>query len=145
MAVKPIPDGYHSVTPMFVVDGAGRLIDFLNQAFGAAERLRMPMPDGSVAHAELTLGDSVVMVADATPEWPAQGCSVHLYVEDVDATYNRALQAGATSTMEPEDRFYGDRAAAVRDPFGNSWSLATHIEDVPEDEMMRRMAALGQT
>jgi uncharacterized glyoxalase superfamily protein PhnB len=142
MAVKPIPDGYHSVTPMIVAEGAGKLIDFMKQAFGAEERLRMPMPDGSVAHAELTIGDSVVMVSDATPQWPAAGCSVHLYVEDVDAVYKRALEAGATSRMAPEDRFYGDRAAAVEDPSGNLWSLATHIEDVPEDEMMRRMATM---
>jgi PhnB protein len=142
MAVKPIPDGYHSVTPMIVAEGAGKLIDFMKQAFDAEERLRMPMPGGSVAHAELTIGDSVVMVSDATPQWPAVGCSVHLYVEDVDAVYKRALEAGATSRMAPEDRFYGDRAAAVEDPSGNLWSLATHIEDVAEDEMVRRMATM---
>jgi uncharacterized glyoxalase superfamily protein PhnB len=143
MAINAIPDGYHSVTPMLVVEGAGRLIDFLKQAFGAEQRFLMPMPDGSIGHAELTIGDSVVMVSDATPEWPAVSCSVHLYVQDVDTTHKRAIEAGATSKMEPEDRFYGDRAAAVQDPLGNLWSLATHIEDVSDEEMERRMAAMG--
>jgi PhnB protein len=128
---------------MLIADGAARVIEFLKQAFGAEQRFLMPLPDGSIAHSEFTIGDSVIMVADATPEWPAVGCSVHLYVEDVDAVYKRALEAGATSKMAPEDRFYGDRAAAVQDPAGNLWSLATHVEDVSDEEVERRMAAMG--
>jgi len=142
MPVKPIPDGYSSVTPSLLVDGAGKLIEFMQQAFAAKERLRIPMPDGSVAHAELTIGDSVVMVSDATAEYPAGQGFMHLYVEDVDNIYRKALAAGASSITEPADQFYGDRSAVVRDAFGNRWSLATHIEDVSDDEMQRRMAAM---
>jgi len=142
MPVKTPPDGYRSVTPMIIVEGAAGLIQFLESVFGAKERLRMPMPDGKVGHAELEIGDSVVMVADATPEFPAAGCSVHLYIPDVDAAYKKAVEAGATSTMEPADQFYGDRSAVVRDAYGNQWSLATHIEDVSHAETMRRMSAM---
>jgi uncharacterized glyoxalase superfamily protein PhnB len=143
MAVKPIPDGYHSLTPTIVVqDGATKLIDFLQEVFGARERLRMPLPDGRVGHSELEIGDSVVMVSDAVPEFGARSCAVHVYLEDVDAAYKRALDAGATSEMEPADQFYGDRSAAVVDSFGNHWLLATHIEDVSEEEAMSRLAAM---
>ena len=145
MAVKPIPDGYQTVTPYLIVEGADGLIRFLSAAFGARERMRMPIPDSeAIGHAEVTLGDSVIMLADATPEFPATRSQIHLYVEDVDKAFEAAIMAGATSQMAPEDRFYGDRAATVRDAFGNEWSLATHIEDVSEDEMMRRMAELGE-
>lgn len=140
MAVKPIPDDYHTLTPFLTVDGADKLIDFMKSAFGAEERLRMPMPDGKVAHAELTIGDSVVMVSDATPEFTPMPGSIHVYVEDCDAIYKKALAAGAKSTMEPADQFYGDRSANIVDPLGNRWSIATHIEDVGDDEMMKRMA-----
>jgi uncharacterized glyoxalase superfamily protein PhnB len=136
---KAIPDGYQRVTPVLVVDGASKLIDFITTAFGAQERMRMPMPDNKVGHCELELGESVIMVSDATPQSPVSNGHIHLYVEDVDDVYRKALQGGATSEMEPADMFYGDRSASVRDPFGNRWNLATHIEDVPEDEMMRRM------
>ena len=143
MSVKAIPDGYSSVTPFLTVDGAARLIDFMQTAFGAEERMRMPMPDGSVAHAELTVGDSVIMVADATPEFPAMPGSIHLYVQDCDATYGKALAAGAQSHMEPADQFYGDRSANIVDSLGNRWSIATHIEDVSEEDMMKRMAEMA--
>ena len=143
MAVKPIPDGYPRVTPVLVVEGAGKLLDFMKAAFGAQERMRMPTPDGKVAHAEVSIGDSVIMVADATPQFaPAQG-NIHLYVEGVDDVFKRALAAGAKSEMEPADQFYGDRSGSVRDQFGNLWSIATHIEDVSDEEMMKRMAAMG--
>lgn len=143
MAVKAIPDDYHAVTPFLTVQGAGKLIDFMKSAFGAEERMCMPMPDGTVAHAELTIGDSVVMVSDATPEFPAMPGSIHLYVEDCDATYKQALAAGAKSHMEPKDQFYGDRSANITDPAGNRWSIATHIEDVGEEDMMKRMAEMA--
>ncbi len=143
MAVKAIPDDYHAVTPFLTVDGAGKLIDFMKAAFGAEERMRMPMPDGTVAHAELTIGDSVIMVSDATPEFPAMPGSIHLYVENCDATYKKAVAAGANSQMEPKDQFYGDRSANVTDPAGNRWSIATHIEDVGEEDMMKRMSEMA--
>src|SRR5687767_7214000 len=101
MAAKAIPEGYHSVTPMLIVDGAAKAIDFMKEVFGAEERLRMPMPDGKVGHAELVIGDAVVMISDQTPQYPAGQASVHVYVEDVDATYRKALAAGAKSEMEP--------------------------------------------
>jgi PhnB protein len=142
MPVKPIPDGYHSVTPMLIVNGAARVIDFMKAAFGAEERMLMPMPDGRVAHAELMVGDSCVMLSDGSPEWPPIGGAIHLYVEDVDATYRRALAAGATSRSEPQDQFYGDRSASVVDPAGIVWSIATHVEDVSDEEIMKRMQAM---
>ncbi|HKD66984.1 MAG TPA: VOC family protein [Candidatus Binataceae bacterium] len=141
MAVKAIPDGYHSVTPYLVVNGAAKLMDFLKQAFGAREMVRMPGPDGKIGHAELTIGDSPVMMADATTEYSAVHSVLHLYVEDTDATYRQALAAGAVSLMEPADQFYGDRRADVRDPAGNRWSIGTHKEDVSPEEMRRRVEA----
>ncbi|MHB8508088.1 MAG: VOC family protein [Candidatus Dormibacteria bacterium] len=144
MAVKPIPDGYSSVTPYLVVDGAAKLIDFLKQAFGAEARGGvMSSPDGTVGHAEMHIGDSLVMLADATAQSPAVKAMLHLYVEDCDATYQRAVDAGATSVRELKDEFYGDRAGSVRDPFGNQWYVATHKEDVSEEEMGRRMRELA--
>jgi PhnB protein len=138
MAVKPIPDGYHSVTPYLTVPGADKLLDFLKQGFAAEERVRMQRPDGSIGHAEVRIGDSVVMIGDASEEWTATTAAIHLYVEDCDATYEQALGAGGTSLREPTNEFYGDRMSGVRDPAGNSWWIATHVEDVPEDEMARR-------
>ncbi len=143
MAVKKQPEGYHSVTPYIVVDGAEKLISFMTQAFGAKERMRMPGPGGKLMHAEVEIGDSTVMLSDVMPENPATPGMIHLYVDEVDATYKKAMAAGAKSGRAPEDRFYGDRAADVRDAFGNRWSLATHIEDVSEEEMGKRMAAMA--
>jgi PhnB protein len=143
MPVKPVPDDYRKVTPMLVVDDATRLIDFIKKAFGAEERLRIPMPDNKIGHCELTLGDSVIMVADGSPQFPAVGKGdLHLFVEDCDATYRTAVAAGGVSEMEPADQFYGDRSAVVRDPLGNRWSIATHVEDVSTEETMRRMSAM---
>ncbi len=141
MPVKPIPDGYHTVTPYLVVEGAAKLIDFMKQAFGAEERGRMGPPGGPVMHAEVHIGDSVIMLADAGGENPPIPAMIHLYVEDADATYQRALQAGATSLREPADQFYGDRSGGVRDAFGNQWWVATHVEDVSPEEMEKRAAA----
>jgi len=140
MPVKPIPDGYHSVTPELNVSGAAKLIDFMKQAFGAEEVMRMPGPGGALMHAEVKIGDSMVMTSDALREAPMPG-SVFLYVNDVDAVYKRALQAGATSIMEPADMFWGDRFARVKDAFGNRWGIATHKEDVPPSEMPKRAEA----
>lgn len=144
MAVKPIPEGYQRLTPMLVVNDAHRQIDFIKRAFGAEERMLVPMPGNKVAHSELVLGDSLVMVSDATPQFVAGGASdLFMYVENVDEVYKRALAAGATSEMEPADMFYGDRTANVRDPLGNRWSLSTHVDDVSEEEMTRRMKSMG--
>lgn len=138
MAVKAKPDGYHSITPYLVVDGAARLIDFLVQAFDAEERERFAAPGNRVGHAELRIGDSVVMLGDARPEHPAMQAMLYLYVDDVDATYQIALSAGAKSVQAPQDHFYGDRSGGVKDPCGNVWYIATHIEDVSPVELKRR-------
>ena len=144
MAVKPIPDGYHTVTPYLIVPGAAELIEFTKRAFGAEERFRMAGPDGTVMHAEIQIGDSVVMVSDGSPEHPPMPGMLHLYVEDVDAVYGNALAAGAESLREPEDQFYGDRSGGVKDASGNQWWLSTHVEDVPPEEMRRRQSALAE-
>jgi PhnB protein len=138
MAVKPIPDGYHTITPYIVVEGAAKFIEFLTQAFDAKVKERMDLPGGKVAHAEVILGDSILMLGETTAEAKLQSAGIYLYVPDVDATYRRALQAGATSVAEPADQFYGDRNARVRDAWGNFWGIASHVEDVPPEEMKRR-------
>lgn len=138
MSAKPIPEGYHTVTPYLVVEGAAKLIDFLKQAFDAEETFRMPMPDGSIMHAEVKIGDSMVMMGEASEKWKAMPCAIYLYVNDADAVYKRALKAVATSTMEPSDQFYGDRQGGVKDPSGNTWWIATHKEDVSADELKKR-------
>ena len=141
MAVKSIPEGYHSVTPYLTVQGAATLLDFLKQAFAATELHRMTRPDGTIGHAEVRLGDSVVMLAEARGEQQPRPGALYLYVNDTDAAYQRALQAGATSLMEPADQFYGDRNAGVKDPVGNHWWIATHKEDVPPEELAKREEA----
>jgi PhnB protein len=145
--VKPIPDGFHSLTPYLTVKGAAQAIDFYRRAFGATERFRMTGPDGkSVGHAEITIGDSILMLADESPFGQSpqtlHGTSVSLalYVEDVDAAFQRALNAGATVKQPVENKFYGDRAGCLVDPFGHLWTLMTHVEDVPPTEMRKRMA-----
>ena len=141
MAVKPIPEGYHTLNPYIVAKGANQLVDFLKSAFGAKELFRMSAPDGSIGHAELQLGDSRLMVGEAREPWKPMACSLYLYVPDTDAAYQAALRAGGKSLMEPGDQFYGDRNAGVTDPCGNMWWIATHIEDVSHDELMKRAAA----
>ncbi len=141
-AVKPIPDEYHTVTPYLVVPGAARLIDFLKQVFDAKEVVRMAGPGGSVAHAEVRIGDSIVMMGDAGGPNPAMPAQLYVYVKDVDAVYQKALAAGGTSVREVADQFYGDRNGAVKDPCGNHWGIATHTEDVSPEEMKKRMAAM---
>ena len=138
MAAKAIPDGFHSVTPHLMVRGGAQLIDFLKQAFGAEEKSRTPGPDG-IMHAEVKIGDSMVMLSDAMGGVDPMPMVLFLYLEDSDAVYRRALQAGATTVMELKDQFWGDRAGAVKDPFGNVWWIATHVEDVSPEELNRRL------
>ena len=143
--VKAIPDGYTAITPYLVAEDAPGLIDFLTNAFGAVERLRMPMPDGSLGHAEVEIGGATVMLSSSmVPDYPPSSAQIHLYVEDVDGVYAQAVSAGATAVTEPEDQFYGDRIARVLDPSGNTWSIATHIADVSPEEMMQAMEAMGE-
>jgi len=141
MGVKPIPEGFHSVTPYLVVSGAAQLLDFLQQAFDAKETERMEGPDGTIGHAEVRIGDSPVMLAEASSRWKPTTSAIYLYVTDADATYKRALESGGTSIMEPATQFYGDRNAGIQDPCGNSWWIATHVEDVAPEEMNKRAAA----
>jgi len=165
MAVSAIPEGYHSVTPYLIVDGAAEAIRFYEQAFGATEVLSMPMPVqsdaaggveggdmGKLAHAEVKIGDSHVMLSDQWPDMNLLGpkarggatASLMIYLEDVDSAFARALAAGATEERPPADQFWGDRMGTLVDPFGHRWTLATHIEDVSEEEMQRRMAEAFQ-
>ena len=145
MAVKAKPDGYHTVTPYLIVNGASKLVEFVKQAFGATERGIMGPPGGPIMHGEVQIGDSIIMLSDGTGSAEGQPTKsmIHLYVDDVDGLYKRAIAAGATSQREPENQFYGDRSAGVTDAFGNQWYLATHVEDVSEEEMEKRMAAQG--
>lgn len=152
-SVKAIPDGYHNLTPYLFVRSAARAIDFYKSVFGATEIMRMPGPDGRTMHAELRLGDSVIMLADENP--PAGmmspqtvgGYSVgmHLYIENVDEVIQKAVENGAKILRPVKNQFYGDRSGSVLDPFGHLWSVATHVEDVAPDEMRKRMAAIGQS
>lgn len=149
MAPSPRPAGYHSVTPAIIVRDAAAAIDFYVRAFGAEEVTRLAMPDGSIAHAEIRIGDSLVMLGDENPEWGALSPkstngtpgSLHLYVDDVDAAFARALDAGATVRMPIEDAFWGDRYGKVTDPFGHEWGLATHVRDMTEAEVQAAGAA----
>jgi len=136
---KPIPEGYHSVTPYLVVDGAEKIVRFMKEAFGA-QPLFEPMmrPDGKIMHGEFKIGDSVVMIADASERAKATAAMLHLYVPNVDAVYQKAIKAGAVSEMEPADMFYGDRSGGVKDPAGNHWHIGTHIEDLSQDEVKKR-------
>jgi len=151
-ATRPIPEGYHVITPYLIVNGASRAIDYYAKVLGARERMRIMQPDGRVGHAELEIGDSVVMLADEFPEMGARGpqsfggspVTIHLYVDDVDAVFARAVAGGAQATRPVQDQFYGDRAGSITDPFGHVWHIATHTEDVPADEMKRRAAAQAQ-
>jgi PhnB protein len=138
MAVPAKPTGYHSLTPYLVVEGASRLIDFLEEVFDAEEKERFAAPGNLIGHAELRIGDSVVMLGDARGPHMPMPAMLYVYVDDVDATYQRALAAGATQVQPVADQFYGDRSGGVKDPCGNLWWIATHIEDVPPDELKRR-------
>jgi PhnB protein len=155
MGVKPVPEGYNTVTPYLAVDDAAGAIEYYKKAFDAKERVRMDAPGGKIGHAEIEIGDSLVMLADpfpqasTTPPKDLGGTTagVFLYVEDVDAVVKQAVDAGATVTMEVADQFWGDRFGSITDPFGHTWSIATHVEDVPPEEMAERaksaMAAMS--
>jgi PhnB protein len=152
-SVKPIPEGYHNVTPYLFVKAAPLAIDFYKTVFGAAEIVRMPGPDGKIMHAELKIGDSIVMLADENPHngvmspQTVGGYSVglHVYVENVDAVIQKALEHGAKALRPIKNQFYGDRSGSVLDPFGHMWSVATHVEDVSPEEMRKRMNSLSQS
>lgn len=147
--VKPIPDGYHSITPYLAVSKAAEAIEWYGRALGASEVMRFEH-DGKVGHAEIKIGDSIVMLSD---EWPEGGhlapspegspVSLMLYVEDVDSAFQRAVDAGARQERAVADQFYGDRSGTLRDPFGHRWHIATHVEDVPEEELKQRMEQFG--
>jgi PhnB protein len=149
MPVQPIPDGYHTVTPYLIVDGAAGAIEYYRKAFGASELLRMSDPQGRIGHAEIRIGDSVIMLADEHHEMGYRGprtlggtsVSILLYLADVDAVFERAISAGGKALRPVADQFYGDRMGTLEDPFGHVWTLGTHIEDVSPEEMKRRMAA----
>jgi PhnB protein len=144
--VKAIPEGYHSITPYLITKGASDAIEFYKRAFGATEIMRMPKPDGKIGHAELSIGDSKIMLADEYPEKGYRSplsiggaaVSIMLYIDKVDEVFKRALAAGAKELMPVQDQFYGDRSGTLQDPFGHMWTVATHVEDVPPEEMGRR-------
>lgn len=145
--VRPVPQGYHSITPSLTCQNATRAIDFYKSIFGASEVMRMPGPDGKIGHAELRIGDSVIFVNDPWPGMASapsgaspQAISLFLYTENVDSVFNRAVQAGCRVDMPLADMFWGDRYGKLTDPFGHQWGLATHVEDVPPEEMKRRSA-----
>ena len=152
MAVKPIPEGYHSVTPYLILDDATRALEFYKKALGAVELMRMPAPGGKIGHAEIKIGDSPIMLADESLEMGARSArtiggspiSLMVYVEDVDARVAQAVAAGAKLTRPIANQFYGDRTGGIDDPFGFHWYLATHIEDVPPDELAKRAAKLHE-
>lgn len=144
--VQPIPDGYHTLTPYLTVEDGAAALEFYAEAFGAEELFRMDGPDGKIGHAEMKIGDSPFMFADEVEAWGNRSprsmggtpTTLMIYVEDVDAVFQRAIDAGATEVMPVKDHFYGDRSGTVEDPFGHRWSIATHVEDVPPDELERR-------
>jgi PhnB protein len=147
--VKPVPDGYHTVTPYLCLRNAGAAIEFYQKAFGAKEKLRMPGPGGKIMHAELQIGDSTIMLSDEFPEMSVQSpaalggtpVSLLLYLENVDRVFGQAIVAGAREIRPLKDQFYGDRSGTLEDPYGHKWTLSTHIEDVSPEEMQRRMMA----
>ena len=153
MATKAIPDGYHSVTPYLIVNGAAKAIDFYKRAFGAVELMRLPGPDGRIGHAEIRIGDSAIMLADEHPAMGYRspqslgGAAVNLmvYVERVDDVFGRAIAGGAKELQAIKDQFYGDRSGTLQDPFGHTWTVATHVEDVPPEEMRRRAEKFMQS
>jgi len=153
MSVRKIPEGYTSVTPYLIVSGAARALDYYKMAFDAEELMRMDGPNGTIAHAEIQIGNARVMLADESPQMGhkspqtlgGSGTGLMLYVDDVDGTFQRAVSAGGTVAQQVKDQFYGDRSGTVVDPFGHKWTIATHVEDVSMEEMERRMQAMAST
>ena len=150
--VKPIPEGYHSITPYLIIKGAADAIEFYKRAFGATELFRMAQPDGKIGHAEIKIGDSPIMLADEFPEMKHLGpqslggtaVSLLLYVDDVDTIFPQAISLGGTEQKPLQDQFYGDRSGTLKDPFGHIWTIATHTEDLSPEEIGKRAAAAGQ-
>src|ERR1043165_38981 len=138
MSVNYIPKGYHTVTPYLVTKNAAKLVDYIVKAFNGTVKSQHATPDGVVMHAEVEVGDSMIMIGEASEKWGSSAAMLYLYIPDVDATYKQAIAAGGKSLREPTNEFYGDRGAGVQDEFGNQWWMATHIEDVSDEEMMRR-------
>jgi len=136
--VKPIPEGFHTITPYLIVKGADQLINFLKKAFKAKEISKMKMPDGTIGHAQLKIGDSLIMMGEASSQWKPMPGSIYLYVDDVDNAYKLAIKAGGKSLREPTTEFYGDRSGGVEDPTGNQWWISTRVEDVSPKEMKKR-------
>ncbi|MCC5788375.1 MAG: VOC family protein [Opitutales bacterium] len=143
--VNPIPQGYHNVTPYLTVSGADKLIEFLQKVFDAKLVERHDQPDGKIMHAEVRIGDSMMMISEACEEMGAMPSHLYFYVEDTDGTYQKALKAGSTSIMKPEDQFWGDRMGGVKDPWGNLFWIGTHIEDVSKEEMAKRAAEFAES
>ncbi|MGI8641110.1 MAG: VOC family protein [Pyrinomonadaceae bacterium] len=141
MSVKPIPDGYTTITPYLIVEDANKTIEFIEKIFDGSLLFKMQDDAGKINHAEMKIGNAMLMLAEASEEWKPTRTMLYLYVADTDATYKKALETGATSVKEPKDQFYGDRSAGVEDSFGNFWGIATHIEDVSEEEMALRISA----
>jgi PhnB protein len=139
MAVKPVPAGFHTVTPYLVVRNTDALVEFMKRAFGAQVKEAHRGPDGAIVHADVLIGDSHVMLGQSSDRWPDLTGMLHLYVPDADVTFKAAVEAGATPVQEVTDQFYGDRSGGVKDPSGVTWWIATHVEDVPAEEMERRM------
>lgn len=139
MSVNPIPEGYRTITPYLVVTDVNRQIEFIQKAFNSDLITHLDGPDGSIIHAEVKIGDSRVMMGNSSDEYPPMPAMLYVYVENVDDVYQQALHAGGESLKEPEDQFYGDRTANVKDPLGNIWSISTHVEDVSDEEMARRL------
>jgi PhnB protein len=152
MPVKPVPEGFHTVTPYLFIKGAAEAIEFYKAVFGAAVPVRMPGPDGRIMHAELRIGDSIVMLSEENPQAGAlspksiggAGFTLNVYLNNVDAVVQKAVEKGAKLQRPVQDQFYGDRTGTVIDPFGHMWTIATHVEDVAPDELRKRMAARGQ-
>ncbi len=144
MSVPFQPEGYHTITPTIIVKGAARLHEFLKNVFDAKVLLSIPGPNNTIAHSEVQVGDSRLMIADAGPMFAAQSSSFYLYLPDCDAVYRKALAAGAKSEREPKDQFYGDRNASVIDEWGNRWAIGTHVEDVSNEELDRRMKSMAK-
>ena len=140
MAVKPIPDGYNTVTPYLMIPQAAKFIEFMSTVFGAKTVEQIMRPDGKIGHTEIRIGGSMIMLSEASEEHPATPVMLHVYVEDVDAAFERAVKAGGTVVSKPANQFYGDRSGGVKEPCGNTIWIATHVEDVPADELQRRAA-----
>jgi PhnB protein len=139
MSVKPIPDGYHTITPYLIVEDADQLVEFIEKTFDGQLLYKMQNGSGRIAHGEIKVGNSILMLAEATEEWKSTRTMLHFYVENIDEVYQKALDVGAISIKEPKNEFYGDRIATVQDSFGNFWSIATHLEDVSPAEIEQRV------